>query len=142
MILCPPAFVYMVFSLIQIFVDSFNGLPKMAFMKLCIMVVITFLLNMLCGSGLSFISWIIVLVPFMFMVISVGILLFVFGAKVLHGDPIAHDDSNNSSTPQNYPTPNPPPHSGTCEQVKKQNWEVVNGNIVFLPSYTYETVCK
>jgi hypothetical protein len=145
MFLCPPAFVYMIFSLIQVFVDSFNGQPQMAVMKLCIMVVVTFLLNMLCGSGLSFVSWIIVLMPFIFMAVSVGILLFVFGAKVIHGEPIAHD-SQYASTSQAYPngdstppSPTPPP---TCKQVKKQNWEVINGNVVFLPTYTYENVCK
>ena len=139
MFLCPPAFIYLIFSIIQIFVDSFNGLAKMALMKLCIMVVVTFLLNTLCDSGLSFISWVIVLAPFIFMIVSVAILLFVFGAKVLHGDPVAHD-AQYSSTPQNYPNQNPQPTQ--CEQVKKQNWVIINGNIVFLPSYNYETVCK
>jgi len=130
----------MIFSLIQVFVDSFNGDLQMAGMKLCIMVVVTFLLNMLCDSGLSFVSWVIVLMPFIFMAVSVAILLFVFGAKVIRGEPLTKD-SQYSSTPQTYPDAQPS-QPQTCSQVKKQNWEVVNGNVVFLPTYTYENVCK
>ena len=80
--LCPPAFIYLIFSLIQICVDSFNGLLKNAMIKLFVMVIVTFLLNTLCGAGLSIISWIIVLVPFLFMIISVSILIYVFGTNI------------------------------------------------------------
>ena len=129
--LCPPAFIYLIFSLIQIFIDSFHGLINEAILKLGIMIVVTFLLNMLCGAGLSFISWIIVLLPFIFMAVSVGILLFVFGANLVKGEsptPVPASVYNSSSAP-------------ACYTQKTQNWEVLRGNIVLLPSYSSETIC-
>ena len=80
--LCPPAFIYLIFSLIQICIDSFNGLIKIAFIKIFVMILVTFLLNTLCGAGFSIISWIIVLIPFLYMIVSVSILLYVFGINI------------------------------------------------------------
>jgi len=131
--LCPPAFIYLIFSLIQIFIDSFNGLINAALLKLGIMVVVTFLLNMLCGAGLSFVSWIIVLLPFIFMAVSVGILLYAFGANVIKGD-----------SPTTYPQPTSQASyisTPSCYTQKTQNWEVIRGNIVLLPTYSSETIC-
>lgn len=76
---CAPALIYVIFSLIQIIIDTFKGLYNTAFVKFLIMMLITFMLNALCQSGLSIIAWIIVFVPFMFMSVVVGILLYVFG---------------------------------------------------------------
>jgi hypothetical protein len=49
------------------------------------MIVITILLNTLCQGGMTIISWIIVFVPFMFMSLIVGILLYVFGLDAATG---------------------------------------------------------
>ena len=49
------------------------------------MIVITFLLNALCKSGMSIVSWIIVFVPFIFMSVIVTILLYVFGLDAATG---------------------------------------------------------
>ena len=77
--LCPPALIYLIFSLTQIIIDTFKGLYNTAFFKFVVMIIFTFLLNILCAQGLDIISWIIVFIPFMLMSIITAILLFVFG---------------------------------------------------------------
>ena len=75
--ICPPALIYLAFSLTQIIIDTFKGLYNTAFFKVIVMIIITILLNTLCQGGMSIISWIIVFIPFMFMSVIVGILFYV-----------------------------------------------------------------
>lgn len=77
--ICAPALIYIVFSLTQIIIDTIKGLYNTALVKFLVMFLITFMLNVLCQSGMSIISWIIVFVPFILMSVIVGILLYVFG---------------------------------------------------------------
>ena len=77
--LCPPALIYLIFSFTQIIIDVFKGLYNTAFFKFFVMIIFTFLLNILCAQGLDIISWIIVFIPFMLMSVITAILLFVFG---------------------------------------------------------------
>ena len=77
--LCAPALIYMIFSLTQIIIDTFKGLYNTAFFKSIVMMLVTFLLNALCESGMGVISWLIVFIPFIFMTLIVTILLYVFG---------------------------------------------------------------
>jgi len=77
--LCAPALIYVAFSLTQIIIDTFKGLYNTAFFKIIVMIIITILLNALCQSGMTIISWILVFVPFIFMSVIVAILLYVFG---------------------------------------------------------------
>lgn len=77
--LCPPALIYLIFSLTQIIIDIFKGLYNTAFFKFFVMIIFTILLNVLCSQGLDIISWIIVFIPFILMSIITAILLFVFG---------------------------------------------------------------
>jgi hypothetical protein len=84
-ILCPPALIYIAFSLTQIIIDTFKGLYNTALFKFIVMIIITFLLNALCQSGMTIVSWIIVFIPFIFMSVIVGILLYVFGLDAATG---------------------------------------------------------
>ena len=77
--ICPPALIYLVFSITQVGIDTFQGLYNMAFVKLWVALVFTILLNFLCQHGLGVISWIIVFVPFILMTIIVSMLLVMFG---------------------------------------------------------------
>ena len=77
--LCPPALIYLVFSLTQIVVDSSKGLYNTALMKFFVMILLTILLNYLCKRGLSSLSYIIVFVPFILMTLIISILLYSFG---------------------------------------------------------------
>ena len=84
--LCAPALIYIAFSLTQVIIDTFKGLYNTAFFKLIVMVIITILLNALCQSGMGIISWILVFIPFIFMSVIVGILLYVFGLDPATGE--------------------------------------------------------
>lgn len=96
--ICAPALIYLIFSLAQIIIDTYNGLYNTAFMKFIVMVMITFLLNALCLSGFSVVSWVIVFVPFILMTVIVTMLLYVLGLDVATGkfnyDDNKEDDDN------------------------------------------------
>jgi|TARA_B110000483_G_scaffold122170_1_gene147318 energy-coupling factor transporter transmembrane protein EcfT len=77
--LCPPAILYLGFSLTQIVIDTFKGFYNTAFFKTIVMVIFTLLLNILCKQGLSIISWLIVFIPFILMTYITAVLMFVFG---------------------------------------------------------------
>ena len=79
--LCPPAFIYLVFSITQIMIDTIKGLYNTAFFKFIVMTMITLLLNALCQMGLGIVSWIFVFIPFIFMTVIVAMLLYIFGLK-------------------------------------------------------------
>jgi len=83
--LCPPALIYLVFSITQIIIDMLKGLYNTALFKFIFMVMITFLLNALCQEGLSIISWFIVFIPFILMSVIVTMLLYVFVLDVATG---------------------------------------------------------
>ena len=83
--LCPPALIYVVFSMAQIIIDSFKGLYNTAFMKLVVAILVTFLLNGLCTQGLGVVSWMIVFIPFILMTFIVTMLLYIFGMNVAIG---------------------------------------------------------
>ena len=99
--ICAPALIYIAFSLTQIIIDTFKGMYNTAFFKVIVMIIITLLLNALCQSGMSIISWIIVFVPFMFMSLIVGILLYVFGLDAATGTLNFKCDQNESETDSN-----------------------------------------
>ena len=79
--LCPPAILYLGFSLTQIVIDTFKGFYNTAFFKTIVMIIFTLLLNILCKQGLSIISWLIVFIPFILMTYITAVLMFVFGSS-------------------------------------------------------------
>ena len=96
--LCPPAILYLGFSLVQITIDIFKGFYNTAFFKSIVMLIFTLLLNIMCKRGLSIISWIIVFIPFILMTYITAVLMFVFG---LNGE---SDDLNyDVKYPDDYP---------------------------------------
>jgi hypothetical protein len=99
--ICAPALIYIAFSLTQIIIDTFKGMYNTAFFKVIVMIIITLLLNALCQSGMSIISWIIVFVPFMFMSLIVGILLYVFGLDAATGTLNFKCDQNGADSDTN-----------------------------------------
>ena len=94
--LCPPALIYVAFSLTQIVIDTFKGLYNTALFKTIVMIIITILLNALCEAGMGIISWIIVFIPFIFMSLIVAILLYVFGLDPSTGKMNVQCDNCNS----------------------------------------------
>jgi len=77
--ICPPALIYLVFSLTQVAIDTMRGMYNLAFIKIWVAFVFTVLLNYLCVTGLGIISWLIVFIPFILMTIIVSMLLLMFG---------------------------------------------------------------
>ena len=76
---CPPAILYLAFSITQIIIDMFRGDTTTAFLKFIVMIVFTLALNLLCSAGLGIISWFIVFIPFILMTYITTVLAFVFG---------------------------------------------------------------
>ena len=76
--LCPPALIYLLFSITQVVIDTVKGLYT-ALIKIWVASIFTILLNYLCQSGLGIISWLIVFIPFILMTLVVSILLLMFG---------------------------------------------------------------
>lgn len=141
--LCAPALIYLIFSFTQILIDTLKGLYNTAFMKAIVTVMITILLNILCESGLTVVSWIIVFIPFILMTVIVSMLLYIFGLDAATGslkykcggtqekcgDGISIDRSGNiiiydpeyspGANPVYYKLPNiivPNPHSNDSKQ--------------------------
>jgi hypothetical protein len=83
--LCPPAIIYLIFSITQILIDTFKGLYNTAFIKVIVMIMVTLLLNILCDKGLGVVSWIIVFIPFILMTVIVSVILYVFGLDAATG---------------------------------------------------------
>jgi ABC-type polysaccharide transport system permease subunit len=83
--LCPPAIIYLIFSITQILIDTYKGLYNTAFMKIIVTIMVTLLLNILCNRGLSVVSWIIVFIPFILMTVVVSMLLYIFGLDASTG---------------------------------------------------------
>lgn len=83
--LCPPALLYLIFSITQIVVDTMKGMYNTAFFKLIISLLFILLLNSLCQNGLGIISWIIVFIPFIMMTVIVSVLLVIFGLDPASG---------------------------------------------------------
>jgi hypothetical protein len=54
-------------------------------MKIIVTIMVTLLLNILCEKGLSFVSWMIVFIPFILMTVIVSMLLYVFGLDTSTG---------------------------------------------------------
>ena len=96
--LCGPGLVHIGFSLIQIFIDIYNGVMNAAFLKFIIMIVFTLIINILCDLGFSVIAWFLVFIPIIMMTIISTLLLQVFGLdsenKNLNTKKITRDISN------------------------------------------------
>ena len=76
---CPPAIVYVVFSMVHVLMAIFDGDKKGAFLQAVIGLLITLLLQFLCMSGLSILSWIIAFLPLIFYTYMVILLYSIFG---------------------------------------------------------------
>lgn len=83
--LCAPAIIYLIFSITQILIDTFKGLYNTAFIKIIVAIMVTLLLNILCEKGLSFVSWLIVFIPFILMTVIVSMILYIFGLDAATG---------------------------------------------------------
>jgi hypothetical protein len=95
--LCPPSIIYLIFSIIQILIDTIKGLYNTAFVKIIVTIMVTLLLNILCEKGLGIVSWIIVFIPFILMTVIVSVILYVFGLNESTGK-LNNKDNNIKNT--------------------------------------------
>jgi hypothetical protein len=70
-------------------------------MKIIVASMVTLLLNILCERGLTFVSWVIVFIPFILMTLIVTMLLYFFGLDAASGTLDYTCKSQNSSTSTN-----------------------------------------
>ncbi len=113
--LCPPAVLYLGFSVIQIIIDLFRGQQNSAFLKVIVMIVFTILLNQLCIGGLTILSWFIVFIPFIMMTYVTTILLYVFGLNPSKGRSQPQPDPRRRHRHRQQPRPyNPREEVGGC----------------------------
>ena len=77
--LCMPAILYIGFTLTHIIIDLFNKLYNTAILKFVLMIIFTTMLDLLCKSGLTVLSWIIVFMPFILLTAITLLLLFSLG---------------------------------------------------------------
>lgn len=101
--LCAPALIFLIFSIIQIFIDIFKTYYNQAFFKFISMILVTLLLNILCKKGLGTIAWMLVFIPFILMTLISVILIIVFGLNPAEGDYTVDviDEDNNSDNDDN-----------------------------------------
>ena len=83
--LCMPALIYFIYSFSQVVLDFGIGYYNLAIMKLVVTILFTLMLNILCEKGLTFVSWIIIFIPFILMSMIVSIILMFFGLDPLTG---------------------------------------------------------
>jgi hypothetical protein len=102
--LCAPAIIYFIFSVTQIFIDTYRGDYNTAVTKVIVTLMVTLLLNILCERGLTTISWIIVFIPFILMTFIVSVLLYVFGLDAATGELNYDCQENESSSINNVST--------------------------------------
>lgn len=84
--LCMPSLIYLTFTIIQIGFDISQKTYNQAFLKLFIGIPITFLLNVLCDKGYESFAWMFVIIPFIFMTVVIGFLVYIFGMKISGGE--------------------------------------------------------
>ena len=139
--LCPPALIYLIFTVTQIGIDIVKGYFNTALMKLWQTVIFTILLQFLCNAGLGIISWIIVFIPFMLMTVITIMLLTVFGldpksgkVKVYDQPPLISNERMNRSQGHTHGPQNgtgngeviadPPRVTGDLQTKEKEDEEV------------------
>mgnify|MGYP006127831527 CR=1 FL=1 len=101
--LCMPAILYIGFTLTHITIDLFNKLYNTAILKFVLMIIFTTMLDLLCKSGLTVVSWIIVFMPFILLTAITLLLLFSLGLspdqgflkyEILNGNDVNPEDND------------------------------------------------
>ena len=95
--ICSPALIYLVFALSQVIIDTYKRAYNIAFVKFIQMVVFTLMLNLLCTRNLTWISWIIVAIPFIFMGFMTLMLMYVLKLDGRE-NVVVDDDENDGNT--------------------------------------------
>lgn len=77
--LCKPSLIYLIFSFVQVIIDTFNGYFNVAMLKAFTAIIISIFFNYLCKQGLGIVSWVIIFIPFILKSVVISILLITLG---------------------------------------------------------------
>ena len=77
--LCIPALIYFIFMMVHVIVSTYDKNYNEALLKLLVGTLITLLLQVVCMRGMTLVSWIIVLIPFIFYTYMIIVIGHVFG---------------------------------------------------------------
>lgn len=84
--LCPPAFLYLIFLVVQVGLDASLGLWATLVIKTVLGIAVVFVLDMFCGVGLGVVSWFLVAAPFIITALATAISMGTgFDSKILTG---------------------------------------------------------
>lgn len=84
--LCTPAFLYLVFLVVQLGLDASLGLWVTLVIKAILGIAVVFVLDMFCGVGLGIVSWFLVAAPFIITALATAISIGSgFDDKILNG---------------------------------------------------------
>ena len=119
--ICTPALIYLIFALSQIIIDTYKRAYNIAFVKFIQMIVFTLMLNLLCARNLTWVSWLIISIPFLFMGFMTILLLYVFkldnrSSQVIEEDEKDTDDNKDETNND------------------ENNTNINNGNVVYVRS--------
>jgi hypothetical protein len=107
--ICPPALLYLGFSMIQITIDLFQGEYSTSLLKFIVMLIFTTILNIMCLNGLTKLVWFIVLIPFLLLTYITSVMFYVFGVNPGKSDlRVQKQPGNASNMGQNNGTPQLP----------------------------------
>jgi len=111
--ICPPALLYLAFSMIQIVIDLFQGDYQTSLLKFIIMFIFTAILNILCLNGYTKFVWFIVIIPIILLTYISSVLFYVFGVNPdksqIHVKQSEQQQQNQSSNmPPSHPQQQPP----------------------------------
>ncbi len=107
--ICPPALLYLGFSMIQITIDLFQGEYSTSLLKFIVMLIFTTILNIMCLNGLTKVVWFIVLIPFLLLTYITSVMFYVFGVNPGKSDlRVQKQPGNASNMGQNNGTPQLP----------------------------------
>jgi len=110
--ICPPALLYLGFSMIQITIDLFQGQYETSLLKFVIMFIFTAIFNILCLNGFTKFVWIIVIFPIIMLTYISSVLFYVFGIQPGKTAVRINKKTEQSSPPAtSAPTPGPTPGS-------------------------------
>ena len=79
--LCPPAIVFIVFVMVHVIMELYDYKYKRALLKTILAILVVCLLEALCLSNMSIISWVIVFMPLIIYSYMTLVIYFVFGTN-------------------------------------------------------------
>lgn len=95
--MCIPALIYLVYAIIYILIDVKNNLYDNIIIKSWISILIFAVLNVLCNNDLTILAWLMICIPFIYMVYIMAILFYTFNVNLSSGT-VTYESSNSTYT--------------------------------------------